>query len=209
MFQSFKRLILFFAPPPEWRLAVAMVLGVLTGVGLYIYYISNAASYLSNDPDTCINCHVMLPQYASWRKSSHVRVASCMDCHVPHDNVLHKYEFKIKDGLRHATVFTMHAEPQVIRIKSDGIRVVQENCIRCHAPVLEDVSSYHVTYDDWKKGNGKLCWECHRDVPHGTVNSLSSAPYARSPEVKGATPQWLKDFLPAVEKYFDIKANDK
>lgn len=205
MVKAIARIIHFFLPPPEWRLAVALVLGVMSGVGIYIYYVSNAAAYLSNDPETCINCHVMIPQYSTWRKSSHVHVATCMDCHVPHDSFFRKYEFKMKDGMRHATVFTLHAEPQVIRIKEDGKKVVQENCIRCHSAMLEDVSIHDVTYEGWKRGEGKLCWECHRDVPHGTVNSLSSAPYARSPKIKGETPQWLKELLPSVEKYFNIK----
>lgn len=198
-------IIRFFIPPPQWRIAVGLFCGILAGVGIYIYYISNASAYLSNDPETCINCHVMIPQYSTWRKSSHVRVATCVDCHVPHDSIIRKYEFKMKDGMRHATVFTLHAEPQVIRIKEDGKKVVQENCIRCHSMMLEDVSIHKVTYEGWKKGEGKLCWECHRDVPHGTVNNLSSAPYARAPKIKGETPQWLKELLPSVEKYFNIK----
>lgn len=208
MFRFIKKIIHFFVPPLEWRLAVALVCGVLAGVSIYIYYVSNAAAYLSDDPVTCINCHVMIPQYTTWRKSSHAHVATCMDCHVPHDSFFRKYEFKIKDGMRHATIFTLRAEPQVIRIKKDGMMVVQENCIRCHKAILEDVAIHKVTYEGWKKGEGKLCWECHRDVPHGTVNSLSSTPYARSPEIKGGTPQWLKGFLPSVDKYFQSKQEE-
>jgi len=208
MIKALKKIIRFFTPPPEWQIVVGILLGILVGVGIYIFYVSNAAAYLSDDPETCINCHVMIPQYSTWRKSSHFRVATCMDCHVPHDNVFRKYQFKMKDGLRHATIFTLHAEPQVIRIKEEGMMVVQENCIRCHSALLEETSIHKITYEANQRGEGKLCWECHRDVPHGRVNSLSSAPYARSPQIKGETPQWLKKFLPSVEKYLNIKQEE-
>jgi len=125
-----RRWIQFIIPPPEWRTAVVIIAGVIAGLGLYISRISNAVSYLSDKPETCINCHVMNPQYATWNHSSHREVAHCNDCHVPHDNFFNKYLFKAKDGLRHATVFTMRAEPQVIFIKDEGRDVVQQNCIR-------------------------------------------------------------------------------
>ena len=167
-------------PPPKWQLAVAIVLGIFVGLGAYTFKVSNAASYLSDEPKTCINCHVMYPQYSSWFHSSHRERATCSDCHVPHTNYVAKYFFKGSDGLRHSTIFTLRTEPQVIRIKHQGIRVVQENCIRCHSFVNENVSTYWVTGNNHKDGQGKLCWECHREVPHGTVTSLSSTPDRKS-----------------------------
>ena len=125
-------------PPPGWRKAVALVLGVFVGLGIYIVYISNAVSYLSDDPETCINCHVMNPQYATWFHSSHRERATCNDCHVPHDNAFNKYFFKAKDGLRHATMFSLRMEPQVIFIKEEGAEVVQQNCVRCHNNLITD-----------------------------------------------------------------------
>ena len=89
------------SPPPEWRFPVIIVTGILVGLFIFILNISNATSYLSDDPKTCVNCHVMYPEYASWEKGSHGRVASCNDCHVPQDNVFRKYYFKASDRLRH------------------------------------------------------------------------------------------------------------
>jgi len=125
-------------PPEQWQVPVILLLGVIVGLGLYILRISNAASYLSDDSETCVNCHVMNPQYATWSHSAHREVTSCNDCHVPHDNVFSKYFFKAKDGMRHATMFTLRQEPQVIFIKEAGKEVVQENCIRCHEKLLTD-----------------------------------------------------------------------
>ena len=184
-------------PPPKWKIPVLIASGVLTGLLIFIFYISNAFSYLSDEPETCINCHVMYTQYATWQHSSHARVTTCNDCHVPHNNIFSKYFFKAKDGLRHSTMFTLRLEPQVIHIKEAGIRVVQENCERCH----ESLISYHETFEYvWAGGKGeddnkeRLCWDCHRETPHGRVNSLSATPNAQVPQPEEVIPEWLRKF---------------
>ncbi|MCK5536427.1 MAG: cytochrome c nitrite reductase small subunit [Bacteroidales bacterium] len=167
-------------PPENWRLPVAIALGAFMGLFIYLFIVSNAVSYISDDPKTCINCHVMEPEYVSWFHSSHREVTNCNDCHVPQDNFMSKYYFKAKDGLRHATVFTLRNEPQVIHIKEEGLNVVQENCKRCHSFVNENVATLNIDGHNYNKGEGKLCWECHREVPHGRVTSLSASPNAIS-----------------------------
>jgi cytochrome c nitrite reductase small subunit len=191
MMRFFKR----FIPPEQWKLPVIILLGALLGLFAYTLKVSNAISYLSDAPETCINCHVMIPEYASWNHSSHRNHASCNDCHVPHDNVIHKYAFKAQDGMRHATYFTFRWEPEVIRIKEAGKEAVQENCIRCHAFVNENITAGTVTLKDVHADNGKLCWDCHREVPHGRVHSLSSTPGTFIPEKNFKTPDWLKKDL--------------
>jgi len=190
-----RKLIDLLSPPPNWRIFVFITLGVLFGLLLVIFRISNASSYLSDDPVVCMNCHVMTPQFATWQKSSHARVATCNDCHVPQDNFIRKYYFKASDGLRHATIFTLRLEPEVIHIKEAGIGVVQENCIRCHYQFINTSSLVSVTKKQADHGNGKICWECHRETPHGKVNSLSSFPFARVPQLTPVMPEWLDKFI--------------
>ena len=189
--ELYRKVISFFTPPENWKFAVLIIAAIFMGLGFFLLYISNASSYLSDKPETCINCHVMFPQYASWTHSSHGTVATCNDCHVPHNNVFNKYFFKAKDGLRHATVFTMRAEPQAIRIKEAGKYVVQENCKRCHEELISMVSLIEVNADNCLKGEGKLCWECHRETPHGTISSLSSTPYSLVPQLPSVVPDWI------------------
>ncbi|NUN68781.1 MAG: cytochrome c nitrite reductase small subunit [Bacteroidetes bacterium] len=181
-----------FGPPPQWRIPVLLAVGSLFGIGLLTLYVGNATSYLSDDPRACMNCHVMAPQFATWERSSHARVTVCNDCHVPHDNAFMKYAFKAMDGSRHSFMFTFRMEPQVIRIHDAGTAVVQQNCIRCHSSLTQNVAEKLVTLDVQKHGGGKLCWECHRETPHGRVNSLSSVPYARVPIPSAIVPEWLK-----------------
>lgn len=91
-----------------------------------------------------------------------------------------EYE-KAKDGLRHATIFTLRMEPQVIFIKEAGREVVPRNCIRCHRDLLTDSKLMSYNLNTHISRLERKCWECHRETPHGRVNSLSSLPYARVP----------------------------
>jgi cytochrome c nitrite reductase small subunit len=181
-----------FLPPPAWRLPVLIVTGIFTGLVFVSFYLAKAHSYLSDKPETCVNCHIMAPQYTTWNHSSHREVAHCNDCHVPHNNVISKYYFKGSDGLRHSVLFTLRKERQVIRILDAGAKAVQANCIRCHEKLLVDprLESSVAMYREVRKG--RRCAECHREVPHGRVNSLSSVPYARVPLLSSPVPEWLR-----------------
>jgi cytochrome c nitrite reductase small subunit len=165
--------------PPAWRMPSFLMLGMAAGAAVFVAYASRATSYLSDSPETCVNCHVMNTQYVTWQHSSHARVATCNDCHVPHDNILSHYAFKAKDGLWHATVFTMHWEPQVIRISKGAIPVVEANCRRCHEDVVAATDlSVHQSGD-------LRCWDCHREVPHGRVRSQAAGPSQFRPSLPG------------------------
>jgi cytochrome c nitrite reductase small subunit len=180
-----------FYPPDQWRIVVIVLLGILSGISVFVLRISKAGSYLSDKPETCVNCHIMAPQYATWYHSAHREVTNCNDCHVPHNNVINKYYFKAKDGLRHASIFTLRNEPQVIFIKEKGKEVVQKNCIRCHNSTIIDEKTLSYSSDLFHYRMDRKCWECHRETPHGRVNSLSSVPNARVPLPESPVPEWL------------------
>jgi cytochrome c nitrite reductase small subunit len=187
------RILNALLPPTEWKIPVILSLGFLFGLIFLVLHIANATSYMSDNPRACINCHVMTTEYASWQKSSHARVATCNDCHVPQDFFIRTYAFKASDGLRHATMFTFRLEPQVIRIKEAGINVVQENCLRCHSHIIHrSMLTQEVTLRSRERGEAKFCWDCHREVPHGKVRSLSAYPDARVPQQKPILPGWLE-----------------
>lgn len=169
---------------PRMRIACMASLGAFVGMGSYVFHISNAASYLSDEPEACINCHIMTPMYASWKHSSHARVATCNDCHVPHNSLASKYAFKAMDGARHSTMFTLRLEPQVIRARDAAKPVIQANCLRCHSDTV------HRSTTETKFT--RSCVECHREVPHGRVDSLSSTPNAAVPLPSSVIPEWLK-----------------
>ncbi len=182
-------------PPRKWRFPVMALTSLMLGLIIFLLYVSKAHYYLSDDPEACVNCHIMAPEYATWNHSSHRGKAHCNDCHVPHNTIINKFYFKAKDGLRHASIFTLRNEPQVIFIKEEGAEVVHQNCIRCHSGLLIDpklnatVENYHTKMTDRK------CWDCHREVPHGRVNSISSVPNAQVPLPESPVPEWMENLL--------------
>ena len=185
-------LIQKFLPPERWKLPVLITDGILVGILTFLFHISRASSYLTDKPEACMNCHIMAPQYATWSHSPHREETDCNSCHVPHNNFLNKYYFKAKDGLRHATIFTLRAEPQVIFIKEAGQKVVQKNCIRCHEYLMTDSRMMTFSEMNQHERESRQCWECHQETPHGRVNSLSSVPYARVPLPESPVPDWMK-----------------
>jgi cytochrome c nitrite reductase small subunit len=113
---------------------VAAILGVLFGLSAYTLIYARGYSYLQDDPQVCVNCHVMKDNMNSWLASSH-RTITCNDCHLPHQ-LVPKYLVKAEHGLAHSWAFTF-TQPQVIRIKDRSLEVVQHNCAECHREVIE------------------------------------------------------------------------
>jgi len=160
--------------PAKLYIVCFVALGVFAGVGLTLMRVSRATSYMEDDPAACVNCHIMRPQYDTWRHSSHADAATCNDCHVPHNTLAGAYAFKARDGIYHSTIFTLRKEPQAIHISALAEDVVEGNCVRCHEQAVGDVH----------QSDGEVrCWDCHREVPHGEVRSLSSTPGVMSPEL--------------------------
>ncbi|MDR0762552.1 MAG: cytochrome c nitrite reductase small subunit [Campylobacteraceae bacterium] len=155
------------------------VVAFAAAIGLFVYVlnISKAFSYLTSDSKTCINCHVMNTQYAAWQHSSHASVAGCTDCHLPQDGVVSKYIAKAKDGFNHGVAFTFNNYANAIKISDDGARRVQDNCVLCHSSLASVVTANSDINHRYDGKTDRRCFECHKEVPHGNVRGLSTAPY--------------------------------
>jgi len=183
---------------PSYRSKVLAVVfcGVIVGGGGLFLYLLRVHTYLGDDPAACVNCHIMTPFYATWFHSSHARDATCNDCHVPHENVIKKYAFKGMDGMRHVAAFLTKSEDQVIQANEASSTVIMNNCIRCHTQLTtEFVKDGRADYMLAQAGEGKVCWDCHRDVSHGGQNSLSATRDAIVPLPSSPVPDWLKKMV--------------
>jgi cytochrome c nitrite reductase small subunit len=92
-------------------------------------------------------------------------------------------------------MFTFRLEPQVIQIKHAGKKAVQQNCVRCHSNVIHPISLRAVSNKKIIEEDDRYCWDCHRETPHGRVNSLSSTPYARVPVKTPLFPNWIEKII--------------
>jgi len=188
-----RKLINRILPTRTLKIVAISICGVIVGGTALFLYMLRAHTYLGDDPAACMNCHIMAPYYATWFHSSHSRVATCNDCHVPQDNFVKKWAFKGSDGMRHVAVFLANAEPEVVKANKHSANVIMNNCIRCHDQLnTEIVSTGRIDYMMAQVGAGKACWDCHRDVGHGTGNSLSATPNALVPYADSPVPDWLK-----------------
>ncbi|MBQ8989152.1 MAG: cytochrome c nitrite reductase small subunit [Prevotella sp.] len=181
------------------KIGLLVISGVLVGLGgLFMYLLRAHTYFIGDDPAACVNCHIMTPYYATWSHSSHGRDATCNDCHVPHQNIAMKYGFKAMDGLKHTMYFVAHSERQAIMAEDMSAEVIMDNCIRCHTQLNQEfVKTGRIDFMMAKRGEGKACWDCHRNVPHGGMNSLTSTPNAEfvTPLPPSPVPEWLQKTL--------------
>lgn len=191
-----QQIIRTFFPTRKRKIISIILAGVFVGCGGLFLYLLRAHTYLGDSPAACVNCHIMAPYYATWFHSSHSRNATCNDCHVPHENAVKKWTFKGMDGMRHVAVFLTHGEQQVLRANPESSQVIMENCIRCHTQLnTEFVKTGKIDYMKTRVGEGKTCWDCHREIPHGGQSSLAATPNALVPYPESPVPGWLKKMI--------------
>jgi cytochrome c nitrite reductase small subunit len=160
-------------------LLAAVAVGLLAGIGGFTFVYARGASYMTNDPQACANCHVMQEHYAAWLKSSHRAVAVCNDCHAPHD-LVGKYLVKAENGWRHSVAFTTGRHPDPMRITPRNARVTERACRDCHADMVAAMSGRgeegvprsnpnNVAIEGHAEPAGSeavSCIHCHRNVGH-------------------------------------------
>jgi cytochrome c nitrite reductase small subunit len=96
----------------------------------------------------------MEEQHTAWSHAGAHRRIRCVDCHLPQDNPLIHYTWKSIDGMKDVISFHTGMVPDRITLSSHGAKVLQANCVRCHA---EAVSQMDTT---------RQCWSCHRQLRH-------------------------------------------
>lgn len=147
-----KRITLFLA-------ALGVLCGLALGIGAYTFIYAEGASYLRNDPAACVNCHIMREQFDGWNHGSHHAVATCNDCHAPH-NLLGKYATKGINGFRHSLAFTTGRFHEPIQITKFNERITEGACRTCHAEIVQAIDAPH-------RGSENLsCIRCHASVGH-------------------------------------------
>ncbi|EAI2600067.1 cytochrome c nitrite reductase small subunit [Campylobacter jejuni] len=147
-----------------------VLLFVFFAVGFYTFYNAKGTSYLSNASESCNNCHIMNEVYNEYMAGPHSQKvkgeprATCVDCHLPH-NFVAKWIAKAQSGLGHAYAFTFKLDelPTNLSATEKSRKMVQENCIRCHADFAQTAINATTNPHADKSLN---CASCHKDVGH-------------------------------------------
>ncbi|HXF95311.1 MAG TPA: cytochrome c nitrite reductase small subunit [Gemmatimonadales bacterium] len=146
-------------PESVRRYAPSVLLGAALGSGSFTFVYGRGASYLTDDPAACANCHVMKTQYDGWLTGGHHGAAVCNDCHTPR-HPLGKYSTKALNGFWHSFYFTTGTFPEPIRITARNRAVTEGACRWCHAGMVAAIAG--------ADHRGEVsCIRCHRTVGHG------------------------------------------
>jgi len=137
----------------------ALAVGLAIGVSGFTFVYAKGASYLTDNPQACANCHVMSEQYGGWIRSSHRSAAVCNDCHTP-KGFFAKYLNKSANGARHSWAFTTGWFHEPIAIKSHNREITESRCRDCHQEITDAIDPNH--------GQGAVlaCIRCHGSVGH-------------------------------------------
>lgn len=148
----------FLRRPSLPLILLSGMIGLFIGLGSYTFIYAQGASYLSDDPQACVNCHVMREQFNGWTKSSHKAFATCNSCHVPH-NLVGKYMTKAQNGFWHSYYFTFQNFHEPIQMQPRSRAIVQENCLGCHQQFVSQIANH--------EGPDEVnCIQCHAGVGH-------------------------------------------
>lgn len=142
-------------------IALAALIGVIIGIAAFTFYYAGITSYFGNEPETCVSCHAMQEQYDGWMTGSHRDVATCNDCHAPHDNVVSKYINKAENGFMHSLKFTLQNYPENIVIRPHNRDVTEAACLYCHQDMVEPI-----VHGSAYQGETLSCIRCHDGVGH-------------------------------------------
>ena len=158
----------------EIAILLATLLGMFIGIGSFTFGYGKGASYLSNDPTSCANCHIMQDHFDTWQKSSHHHVASCNDCHLPH-NFVGKWVSKADNGLFHSLAFTLQNYHDPIQIKPRNKQITQNACVSCHEDFVHAMLPVEREAGIGPTADSDMlsCVHCHADVGHA-FRTLSS-----------------------------------
>lgn len=137
---------------------LAVLVGILAGLGGFTLWYAKGLSYLTNDPRACVNCHIMREQYDGWSHSSHKAVAVCNDCHTP-KHLVNKYFTKALNGYNHSVKFTFGGFHEPIQMTPRNRRVTEGACRTCHQDIVAQI-------DHADAGKPMDCIRCHRNVGH-------------------------------------------
>ena len=149
---------------PHLRQAISILatvaVGMAIGVGVFGIGYSELPSYFSTDPQNCANCHVMQSHYDAWSYGSHRAVATCDDCHLPHNNPVNRLLVQAEDGMLHGYKFTTGDYPKNIVIRESSLAVANEACLHCHGVMTSSMRA------SMPADETITCTHCHQNIGH-------------------------------------------
>jgi len=138
----------------SWRAIGLAAAAASAGLAAFILFGPPQVLAYSESTEFCVRCHNHEVEGEAFSHHGAHRRERCIDCHLPNDNVANHFFWKGIDGMSDVAAFYAGMFTDETRLSPHGRRVLQENCIRCHATMVMRINP------------GRPCWECHRRVAH-------------------------------------------
>ena len=172
-----------------------LLAGGVTGVVVTIFMVL-ASGYMINVTNTdtfCVTCHSMNPFRQSWLASVHGGnnpqgvVAQCVDCHLPHGNLVEYVAAKAYTGTRDI-VMNMIIDPYTYdweeRRKFRESYTYDRSCKKCHMKLLAPKMGLKaiLAHREYQRKDSKLrCVKCHENVGHKDMMHFVNQYFNRVP----------------------------
>ena len=130
--------------------AISLLAGVATATAAGVW--GPRLIETSESPEFCARCHAN--QNEDWLHSAH-RSVRCIDCHLPNENLVSHYLWKGIDGGKDVFLHvTGLGDANDTALTGHGRKVLQANCVRCHADMVARIDTT------------RSCVDCHRVNRH-------------------------------------------
>jgi cytochrome c nitrite reductase small subunit len=135
---------------------------IMAVVGIFVAFGPPGLYARSESPEFCGSCHAVQPEYEAWAHAGAHRRITCVDCHLPNDNLATHLTWKTLDGLKDFLSFHMGRVPDDMKISDHGAKVVLANCQRCHTELISRIQE------------DRKCWDCHRRLSHKRTGAIET-----------------------------------
>jgi len=160
-----------------------LVIGIVAATLFIIIQIGIIES--TSTVEFCASCHSMETFHQAWVNGKHgvgkkgIVVAKCVDCHLPHDNMVHYLWAKGIAGTKDAVATVFGYEPDWIENLEEREEYTYESgCRRCHVNLVAPgipIKAF-TAHRQYELGEtDKTCISCHTDVGHGDLKSILKA----------------------------------
>jgi len=161
-------------------------LGVL--VGIILCYGTYYGLHKTSDEKFCVLCHEMDPMVIAYKEDVHGgngkvgASAKCVDCHLPHNNLIAYIVSKARNGLVEGSIHFFGNPDNINWFEKRHYRasfVFDKGCLECHGNILNNKSStvqaqkMHKHYQSLQGTDKAIkCASCHIDAGHNELRNI-------------------------------------
>jgi cytochrome c-type protein NapC len=159
------------------KLFLVLFFGLI--IGLAISLLAAELIEQTSGKDFCSSCHSMKTVSQAYSEDVHGGAnalgfaAKCVDCHLPHDNVLHYVTAKAYSGTKDVLgeIFWAKSFDWIANLKKKEEFTYTSGCLKCHdlSIIRYEIPKAFLAHKDFLSGKVPSCLKCHEHVGHKNI----------------------------------------